>query len=194
MIEYNKLAKYYNDMPRNKMKVFKKDVGRLEYIYGIMSEQQKQNAEPYPEFPPMPEPPAPPAPKEAMTPKAIRAPKQPVGIRIRETPVAPEAPDAPELPEIEEPVLIYVEEIEGVEPPEAPEPQASPEPPMSPIDHIVEMAKADATFYFEGKKISSDKAIEILKKNGDVNIDINAKDGKQPVVKLSKDPFVIENR
>ena len=87
-----------------------------------------------------------------------------------------------------------MEEIEEVEPPEAPEPPESPEPPMSPLDHVIEMAKADATFYYEGKKISSDKAIEILKKNESVNIDINAKDGKKPVVKLSKDPFVIENR
>lgn len=187
--EYNAIVKRINDQPENRRIYKKKEVERLEYIFGLMTAQQKQNAEPYPDFPPMPEPPAPPAPKEATPPNAIRAPKQPVGIRIRTAPVAPEAPEAPEVPEIEEPVLIHVEEIEEVEAPEAPEPPESPEPPMSPLDHVIEMAKADATFYYEGKKISSDKAIEILKKNESVNIDINGKDGKRPVVKLSKDPL-----
>ncbi len=190
--EYNAIVKRINAQPENRRIYKKKEVERLEYIFGLMSAQQKQNAEPFPDFPPMPEPP--PAPKEAMAPQAIRAPEQPVGIRLRTAPVAPEVPDAPEVPEIEEPVIIHVEEIEEVEAPEAPEPPESPEPPMSPLDHVIEMAKADATFYYEGKKISSDKAIEILKKNESVNIDINGKDGKKPVVKLSKDPSVIENR
>ena len=192
--EYDAIVKRINAQPENRRIYKKKEVERLEYIFGLMTEQQKKKAEPYPDFPPMPEPPAPPAPKEATPPSAIRAPKQPVGIRLRTAPVAPEAPEAPEVPKIEEPVLIHVEEIEEVEPPEAPEPPESPEPPMTPLDHVIEMAKADATFYYEGKKISSDMAIEMLKKNQNVDIDIGSKDGQRPVVKLSKDPFVIENR
>ncbi len=185
--EYNAMVKRINAQPENRRIYKKKEVERLEFIFGLMSEQQKENALPFPEFPPMPEPPAPQAPKEAMPPKANRTPKQPIGVRYIKAPVAPETPEAPKVPEIEEPVMISVVEIEEVEPPEAPE------PPMSPLDHVIELAKADAAFYYQDKKISSDKAIEILKKNDDVNIDVNAKDGMRPVVTLSKQPFVFDN-
>jgi hypothetical protein len=98
MGEYNKLAKYYNEMPRKQMKILKKDVERLEYIYGLMSDKQKADAEPFPDFPEPP--PAPKAPKEPKTVKAnkvkkaeksnipppppTKAPKPPKGINERE--------------------------------------------------------------------------------------------------------------
>ena len=40
----------------------------------------------------------------------------------------------------------------------------TPPPPVSSLDHVIKMAKKDATFYFETKEITPDKAIELLKK------------------------------
>ncbi|PCJ98039.1 MAG: hypothetical protein COA50_03685 [Flavobacteriaceae bacterium] len=57
MATYNKLAKYYNDMANSHMRINKKDVELLAYIYSLMSDKQKEDAEPYPNFP---KPPAPP--------------------------------------------------------------------------------------------------------------------------------------
>ena len=68
----------------------------------------------------------------------------------------------------------------------------TPKPPKSPLDHIVEMAKKDAVFYYEGKKISSDKAIEIIKTNNKINISTNRKDSSKPKVYLSTKPMVVE--
>ncbi len=63
MTEYNKLAKHYNSMSKNKMKIYKKDVERLGYLFSKMSDKQKADAEPFPDFPEPP--PAPRAPKVA---------------------------------------------------------------------------------------------------------------------------------
>ncbi|MBU2939099.1 M56 family metallopeptidase [Lacinutrix sp. C3R15] len=45
-----------------------------------------------------------------------------------------------------------------------------PPPPKSPLDHVIDMEKKGAIFYFEGKKITSDEAIAILKANKELNI------------------------
>ena len=55
------------------------------------------------------------------------------------------------------------------------------------------MAKKDARFYYEGKEISSDKAIDLMKKNKNLNIDSKTENGKRPVVKLSTEPIVIDH-
>ena len=60
--EYNELARKYNNMSKNNMRIHYKDVERMQYIYGIMSDDQRENAEPYPDLP-EPPPPPPPAPK-----------------------------------------------------------------------------------------------------------------------------------
>jgi hypothetical protein len=54
------------------------------------------------------------------------------------------------------------------------------------------MAKKDAIFYFETKEITSDKAIELLKKNKHLNIDSRSKDLKNPVVRISKKTITIK--
>ncbi|MDB9961423.1 hypothetical protein OAD62_04930 [Oceanihabitans sp.] len=58
-------------------------------------------------------------------------------------------------------------------------------PPKSPLDHITEMAKKGAVFYYEGKKVTSDKAISLLKENESLNISSSSNDGVS-TVKLSK--------
>ncbi len=67
----------------------------------------------------------------------------------------------------------------------------APPKPMDPIDHVIEMAKRGATFYNEGKEISSDKAIELLKKNKSLNISTTKSRSRNPQVKISKSPIRI---
>ncbi|MFD0963116.1 M56 family metallopeptidase [Pseudofulvibacter geojedonensis] len=62
--EYNKLAKKYNAQDKNNRVVLLKDIQRLEYIYKLMTPEQKKNAEPFPDCPPPP-PPPPPYPEDA---------------------------------------------------------------------------------------------------------------------------------
>jgi beta-lactamase regulating signal transducer with metallopeptidase domain len=286
--EYNKLAKHYNSMSRNKMKIYKKDVERLEYLFSIMSEKQKNDAEPFPDFPEPP--PAPKAPKglnereeAAHIIEEIIEKQDPYdvvnsGIRINSKGkkiVFPEnsrvyiynsdkspntssglinyvtsndlkdaqfyfegekisskkgleiikkrkdikvetIPHSNKQPE----VRIYKSESKGTIPPPPHPPQAPkvlkgerrdiqpplspvvlkgtassiPEPPMppkpvAPLDHVIAMAKKDAKFLYEGKEISADKAIRLMKNNKDLNIDSRSTKGKRPVVNLSKSPF-----
>ncbi len=136
--EYNILAKKYNKQPEDKRIIKLKDVKRLEYLYGLMSEKQKTKAEPFPNCPPPP--PAPPIVKKG--------------------------------------------EVSDIPPPPAPP------KPKSPIDHVIHMAKKGATFYYNGKKVSSDKAIELLKNNKDLNISSKTNDGVS-VVKIQTEPITI---
>ena len=64
-----------------------------------------------------------------------------------------------------------------------PPPPPPPAPPV-PLDHVIEMAKEGATFYYNNKKITSDEAIGIVKKNKNINISTNTNNGTH-VVKLS---------
>ena len=57
MRTYNALARKYNEMDRDNMRISMKDVEQLKYIYGLMSDKQKADAEPFPEFPVPPPPP-----------------------------------------------------------------------------------------------------------------------------------------
>ena len=57
--EYNKLAKKYNEQPKNNRIIKLKDINRLEYLYKLMTPAQKKSAQPFPDCPPPP-----PAPKQ----------------------------------------------------------------------------------------------------------------------------------
>jgi len=70
----------------------------------------------------------------------------------------------------------------------------TPEPPKSPLDHVIEMAKKDAVFYLEGKKVSSDKAIATLKKEKHLNVETIGSDSKQPKVYITKEPIVVGSK
>ncbi|SFZ89401.1 Signal transducer regulating beta-lactamase production, contains metallopeptidase domain [Flaviramulus basaltis] len=70
---------------------------------------------------------------------------------------------------------------------EVPIPQDAPEPP-SPLDHVINMAKKGATFYYNNEKISSDKAIDLIKKNKDLNISTKTNNGVS-VVKIQIEPI-----
>ena len=200
MKEYNSLAKKYNEMDRNQMWIKNSEVKRLKALYSKMSDKQKADAEPFPDFPKPP--PVPDAP-EIDEIKEVPSPKPPKnvsdvdyasnqieniidkqdpydvvggGIKTGKT-TFPEPPIAP----------TYVKEIQPIG---AAIPQAPPEP-ESPMDHIISMAKKGATFMYEGKEISSDKAIEILKNNNKINIESKSDNGK-PTVRLSTKPITIK--
>lgn len=72
-------------------------------------------------------------------------------------------------------------------PPPAPAPA-----PESTLDFVIRMAKGNAKFFNEGKLISSDEAIALLKKNPKLNINAKKTKTRQPLVYISKKPIVIE--
>ncbi|MCP4051557.1 MAG: M56 family metallopeptidase [Mesoflavibacter sp.] len=59
---------------------------------------------------------------------------------------------------------------------EVPKPPKPPKP-KSPLNTVVEMAKKGATFYYNNEKITSDKAIKLLKENKNLNISSNTNNG-----------------
>lgn len=92
MKEYNALAKKYNDMDQSHMIINKKEVMRLKIIYGKMSEKQRADAEPFPNFPPPP-----PAPDATKPPKAPSAVTKVKGTQPN-LPPAPPVPPTPPTP------------------------------------------------------------------------------------------------
>lgn len=94
-------------------------------------------------------------------------------------PPPPPAPDMPEPPKAKK------GEMSDIPPPPPPPPA-----PKDPLDHVIEMSKKGASFYLDGKKVTSDKAIEALKKNRDLNIQISKNNGRN-VVKITKAPIII---
>jgi hypothetical protein len=87
-----------------------------------------------------------------------------------------------DIPEPPAPPHVKNGEYSDVPPP--PKPPA----PKAPLDHVIEMAKKGATFYYNGNKISSDKAIELLKKNKDLNISSKTNNGVH-VVNIQNEPI-----
>lgn len=197
IFEYNTLAKKYNTMLAKKgnIRILKSEVDRMEYLYGLMSDKQKATAEIFPDFPQPP--PAPEAPKahnereEASNKiKEIIEEQDPydvvgAGIKINRTrPVSPKFLKG-EVSDIRPPAPRVVKgQVSDIPPPPPPEPQ-------SPLDHVIEMAKKGAIFYYEGKEISSEKAIDLMKKNKGINIDSQRKNGVQQV-NLSNEPITIK--
>lgn len=72
-----------------------------------------------------------------------------------------------------------------------PKPPAPPKP-KSPLDTVIEMAKKGATFYYNNEKITSDKAIKLLKENKNLNISSSTNNGVS-TVHLSDKPIKIVN-
>ena len=68
--EYNTLAKKYNAMSKDNMRIKAKDISRIKYLYNLMTSKQQKNAAPFPNFPP---PPPSPAPIDESAPKAPAA-------------------------------------------------------------------------------------------------------------------------
>ncbi|WP_437371191.1 M56 family metallopeptidase [Maribacter litoralis] len=175
---YNKLAKSYNTMisEGGNIRILKADVDQLTYIYGLMSEKQKVNAEPFPD---LPEPP--PAPKAPNT--SEYADSQINEIIENQDPYDHLNLDAKAINGIPSNTQTFHSKPSS---PVAPPP---PTPP-SPLDYAISMAKKGATFFYEGKEVSSDKAIDLLKKNKALNIESRKKNSKAEV-RITKEPVTI---
>jgi len=220
MIQYNGLAKKYNTMisEGGNIRILKSDVDELTYIYGLMSAKQKKNAEPFPDFPEPP--PVPEAPKVSKDEKSNIPPPQTPNTKIESSlnfPAPPRSPHAPktlntnnyaskQLKEIiknQDPydhLTLDTKAINGIlstthtwNTLENPSSAVAPSPPTppSPLDYAISMAKKGATFFYEGKEISSDKAIDLLKKNKELNIESRKRNGKTEV-RITKEPVIIE--
>lgn len=178
LAKYNKLAKKYNTMisEGGNIRILKADVDQLTYFYGLMSEKQKENGESFPDFP---EPPP--------------VPKAPNSSDYADSQIN-------EIIENQDPydhLNLDTKAINGIpsntqtfySKPSSPVAPPPPTPP-SPLDYAISMAKKGATFFYEGKAISSDKAIELLKKNKELNIESRKKNGKAEV-RITKEPVTI---
>ncbi|MEM7382422.1 MAG: M56 family metallopeptidase, partial [Bacteroidota bacterium] len=184
--EYNDLARKYNSMSWDNFRVRGSEVERLHYIYNRMSEAQKANAEPFPQFP---EPPAEPKPVVAPTPHKESAdiaaspspPKEPVAVKAS-VGEAPSRPVLPSKPAMEEGSVAPA--IGGELPP--------PPPPKSPFEFASEMAEKGADFYLDGQKITAEKAMEILKNSKRISLKSKHMGLERPVVELSTKPFKVK--
>jgi hypothetical protein len=192
--EYNALASKYNNMDKSNMLILSKDVARVKYLYNLMSYKQRKNAEPFPDFP---EPP--PAPN---APNTDNFPPPPPPIPENATPL--------EKDKYKEVIADYEawrkkhtykavnnntgEEIEFVINDEVAQNPPPPPPPKSPLDHVVAMAKKNATFYLEGKQISSDEAIKALKSDKDLNIATQKQNSNAPKVYISTQPITTNKK
>lgn len=192
--EYNALASKYNNMDKSNMLVLAKDVARVKYLYNLMSYKQRKNAEPFPNFP---EPP--PAPN---TPNTDYFPPPPPPIPENATPLEKEKYKAV-IADYEAWRKKHVhkvinnntgEEIEFVINDEMTQNPPPPPPPKSSLDHVVAMAKKNATFYLEDKQISSDEAIKALKSDKDLNIATQKQNSNAPKVYISTQPITTNKK
>jgi len=174
MKEYNTLAKKYNEMPREELQIKLKEVERMKYIYGIMTEKQRADAEPFPYFPVPPEPPtfrSPPEVRVVMPPNTKspndKSDKQYAADRIDS------------IVKNQDPNDDLNMNVNAAIPP-------SPPAPKSPVENIEELAKKGAVFYYEGQKISAAKAIELVKNERSLHVVSTRSNKRDYVVTLSK--------
>ncbi|GAA0738896.1 M56 family metallopeptidase [Gaetbulibacter jejuensis] len=211
--EYNALAKHINSqISESEYPIVKhKDVVRVKYLYNKMYKEQKESAEAFPDFSKLP-PPPPPAPDPKVKTGFITINNSThyyvtqngntkyynrygqetnkEGTIINDTQV-----DGDKVVPGQKITKVYkdneiVSEFNKNWNQDVPPP---PPPPKSPLDHIIDMAKKGAAFYYEGKSISSDEAIALLKKNNELNISTQQTDSKQAKVYITKAPVSIKN-
>lgn len=177
MREYERLARKYNEMLEgNDIHIIGDEVARMKRIYARMSDKQREDTEPFPDFPPPPPAPEPrpaPAPQSAVSPQAAQPAQPPrpaipsTGKRgeVREVPPPPPAPSA-----------------RGSRPGATPPP---PPPPPDPEQHLRELASRGADFFYRNRSIPSEEALELFKA-GEVNrINVRTDDGGNPQVYLT---------
>ena len=270
MKEYNTWAKKINkelaaanENKGNAFPIIKlKDMERMKYIYSIMSEKQRRDAEPFPNIPPPPPPPKPKNKEELKAKEKAEYEKQrklvkeekkalaeknkaEYAYRVAEKTKYAEEQKAYKIKTAKskekskaakavlkaekmkykeekavlanakkaeaakykarteelktqkvkmakaEAKLAKAEKAKAAAIADVPPP---PPPPKSPLDHIIEMSKSGAVFYYEGKKIDSDEAIKIVKKNKKINISTKAVDSNTPQVYLSTKPTKIKSK
>ncbi|WP_147309560.1 M56 family metallopeptidase [Marixanthomonas ophiurae] len=112
----------------------------------------------------------------------------------------PPPPPAPKAPKPPKKVIKGVNDKGGNIPPPPPPPKiddnemAPPLPPesLNPVDHITLMAKRNAAFFYEEKRITAEKAIALVKKDRNLNIQTTNFEKSNPIVKISKKGIEID--
>lgn len=205
--EYNKIANKYNDMPQTNMIISKKEVGRLKYLYRIMSVKQRKNAEPYPVFPRTPPtfersertPPPSPLPdnptfkqkekyKNEVKKNKIQAPviEYENNTKTEQVIEFVENPNFMELPEVNDTLSVDKKyEYETVNGKNYKIEYGLVSEENSLLAAVIKASKKGAVFYMEENKISSDKAIKLVKKNPYMSASITYLNTITPIVKLS---------
>lgn len=171
--EYNKWAKHYNENANAFMEI--EIWERMNYIYKIMTPEQKKNSEKFPsvnqnyiitivedeangknetiknrteEVPPPPQPPAPPIIKDGDVPMPPPPP-----------PPAPTVEQAADMP--------------------AP-------PPPTPVEAIEDWIEEGATFFLNGKKVTGQQALQVVRENNEKNLSVQVEENVSgKIVRLS---------
>ncbi|SFU29945.1 Signal transducer regulating beta-lactamase production, contains metallopeptidase domain [Pustulibacterium marinum] len=196
--EYNTLAKKYNSQPEDNRRFKTKDVERMEYLYGLMTKEQKANAQPFPNIPPPPPlPPAPPVDSEKMSPEL-----QKLGAQFHKKANAygkavsaymkNQKGNTADLKKQYEEVLAYYksykakadEENSGTILPPPPPPAPSIENKVTALSYSKELAEKGAQFYFNDTKITSEKGLEIIETQKNITVETYPYTNKQPEVKI----------
>lgn len=164
--EYNKLAKKYNEMPKNNMWIDAKEVARMRHLYDLMTIKQRKNAEPFPSIPPPP--PAPDAPKIADIPPPPPTGDKPNEFELAEVPPPPPPPDAQN-------------EFVLADPPPPPPP-----PKVDVKEHLKKMNALGATFFYEDAEVTYNYVLDLVLFNKNLNIQTKTSDADPPVVYISK--------
>ncbi len=182
MEEYNALAKKYNAQENaSAVDIDYKDVERMHYLYQRMSLEQRRNAEPFPVAIAPPAPPAPPAP-------SMSAP-HPAIAQVREQQRELERVEMEQdraMRNQERQIRRQEIEMQRRERNIQQNRPVPPPPPPSPAEHMQELANNGAVFFYEGKKISSKKAIEIVKDSHHIQIQVTQENSEKPVVRISE--------
>ena len=160
--EYNKLARYYREQQITEVTVQEKDFKRMMYIFGIMTEEQRKAAEKLPPPPPPnritkdipPPPPAPTVSNDGNVPSPPPPPPAPTVTSTGDVPLPP--PPPPVVGESELPV--------------------PPPPPPSPIEAMKKWMEEGAEFYLNGKKVSGEMALEVVKENNGENLSVQVEE------------------
>ena len=209
--EYNALAKKYNSQSKNSFHVLGEEVERLRYIYGLMTEEQKAKAEPFPEFPDPP-----PAPDVIEMEKEVKTPEPQEPSKVEKAGKISKPYEPPRVDEvIEADVTVEVDsrmehsadrrEVFVREEKEAQKEvqnevsvvknvsvntdwNTSPPPPPTPPSPALDLEKMkdnNALFYLNGKEVSAEEAIESVKNSDHLGININENNDERPVVHIN---------
>ena len=164
--EYNTLAKKYNDEDTSNKRIKKSDMDRLKNLYQLMSDKQKNNAEPFPDFPPYP-----PSPEKGLEPIRVI-----MGVNDKDPNVPPPPPQAPQPVK----VIKGKNDTETTIPPPPLHVQKVSKAIKDPLKYMEKLADEGARFLFfdggphhkNGMDISKEKAVDILKKYKGVSVNV----------------------
>jgi len=159
--EYNALAKKYNSLPKDKRAISRNELERMVFIFDRMNKEQRDSSEEFPEI---------------IVPKNAPAPPMPIPSEDLHG-VVPPPPPPSTAPRVEIEMFETDGDSELMPPP----------PPPVPSEHMQQLADEGAEFYLEGKRITAEEAIQIVKSKKLLTIDVRKLDEETTVVKLTKE-------